>query len=111
MMLYIPPASEAPPLATPRPRLLSAFVSPVSAQDWYDNVYPSGKEFWTTRAWPSLEWQLVEMLLLARDGILHADHQIKRHGYRCVDERTSSRHHPSLAALDKGPFRPLILVF
>eukprot|EP00962_Isochrysis_galbana_P037780 scaffold13278_cov70-Isochrysis_galbana.AAC.1 len=51
-------------------------------QDWYDNVYPPGELFWTTVAWPSLEWQIVEMLLLARDNILHIDHQIKRHGIR-----------------------------
>lgn len=46
---------------------------------WYAAMGPSaGKAFWEKEAWRSLEWQLSELLLLARDSILHADHQLKR---------------------------------
>ena len=41
---------------------------------------PSGRDFWVKKAWRSLEWQLTELLLLARDSILHIDHQLKRKG-------------------------------
>jgi len=59
-------------------------VYPTSTTDeyWFSNVRPQGREFWTRVAWPSVEKAIVEVLLLAREQIIHADHKLKRHGVR-----------------------------
>ena len=49
---------------------------------WYDNVEPSGRRFWKEVAWANVERTLVEVMLLAREQLLHVDHKIKQAGLR-----------------------------
>lgn len=65
-----------------RAQLFKPYPAVTTNSYWYDNVYPSGKAFWTKKAWPSVERQLLELVLLARDNILHLDHELKGKGFR-----------------------------
>mmetsp|Transcript_49260 Transcript_49260/g.159228 ORF Transcript_49260/g.159228 Transcript_49260/m.159228 type:complete len:867 (-) Transcript_49260:102-2702(-) len=65
-----------------RANVLTPYPTRTNTQEWFDKVIPSGRDFWTQRAWPSVEWRVVELLVLARDAILHVDHQLKRNGLR-----------------------------
>jgi len=63
-----------------RAQVLRPYPTRTNNKQWYDAMDPRGEKFWTTVAWPSIEWIIVELLLLARDSVLHIDHQIKRKG-------------------------------
>ena len=60
--------------------IIQPYPHTTNGKFWYHSMSPPGRDFWVKKAWRSLEWQLTELLLLARDSILHIDHQLKRKG-------------------------------
>merc|ERR1719261_1185049 len=61
-----------------RADVLRPYPTRTDIADWYASVQPSGERFWKKTAWVSIEWKLVELMILARDSILHVDHTLKR---------------------------------
>ena len=49
---------------------------------WYNAITPPGEKHWREKVWPSIEWSVVELLLLAREAVLHIDHELKRKGFQ-----------------------------
>eukprot|EP00308_Calcidiscus_leptoporus_P026303 CAMPEP_0119366164 /NCGR_PEP_ID=MMETSP1334-20130426/13042_1 /TAXON_ID=127549 /ORGANISM="Calcidiscus leptoporus, Strain RCC1130" /LENGTH=131 /DNA_ID=CAMNT_0007382309 /DNA_START=12 /DNA_END=407 /DNA_ORIENTATION=+ len=60
-----------------RAEVLTPYPTRTNVQSWYGAMRPKGERFWKEVAWPSIEWKLVELLVLARDHVLHIDHAIK----------------------------------
>jgi len=66
----------------PMAKILDPYPQLTTTKYWYDNIHPKGEVFWKGTAWASLERALCELMLLARQAILHIDHTIKRRGLR-----------------------------
>mmetsp|Transcript_12533 Transcript_12533/g.26761 ORF Transcript_12533/g.26761 Transcript_12533/m.26761 type:complete len:801 (-) Transcript_12533:8-2410(-) len=63
-----------------RADVLRPYPTRTDVPEWWAAMDPVGEKFWKNVAWPSIEFKLVELMLLARDPILHIDHSIKRKG-------------------------------
>jgi len=82
-----PGTSECFYAKDPMVKILDPYPQRTDEPYWYQNLGPAiprgrGEAFWKTVVWPSVEHKLVEMMLLARDAILHIDHTIKRRSIR-----------------------------
>ena len=83
--------------------IIQPYPHTTNGKFWYHSMSPSGRDFWVKKAWRSLEWQLTELLLLARDSILHIDHQLKRKG---VSYKRVAPPHPTPSSAAR-PANPL----
>ena len=83
--------------------IIQPYPHTTNGKFWYHSMKPSGREFWVKKAWRSLEWQLTELLLLARESILHIDHQLKRKG---VSYKRVAPPHPTPSSAAR-PANPL----
>ena len=66
----------------PLVRIIDPYPKSTTDAYWYNSVEPRGKEFWQKVVWTSVERKITELLLNAREGVLHIDHQLKRAGHR-----------------------------
>jgi len=80
--VLFPGTSECYFSKNPLAEILKPYPQRTDEAFWYENMDPVGESFWRNRAWPTVEHRLSELMLLARDAILHIDHQIKRKGLR-----------------------------
>ena len=78
--VLLPGTTECFSSSAKQVNIIQPYPHTTNGKFWYHSMSPTGRDFWVKRAWRSLEWQLVELLLLARDPILHIDHQLKRKG-------------------------------
>jgi hypothetical protein len=78
--VLLPGTTECFTSKAPQVNVITPYPHYTNDGAWYAAMQPAGKDFWKKKAWRSLEWQLTELLLLARDSILHIDHQLKRKG-------------------------------
>ena len=73
----------------PLVRIIDPYPKSTTDAYWYNSVEPRGKEFWQKVVWTSVERKITELLLNAREGVLHIDHQLKRAGHRYAAPRNS----------------------
>jgi len=80
MHLLFPGTSAC--FSDPRAEVLEPYPTRTDVDSWYGAVQPAGERFWTSVVWPSVEWVLVELMVLARSRVLHIDHALKRKSFR-----------------------------
>ena len=80
--VLFPGTAECYYSSDPLVRIIDPYPKSTTDAYWYNSVEPRGKEFWQKVVWTSVERKITELLLNAREGVLHIDHQLKRAGHR-----------------------------
>ena len=87
--VLFPGTAECYYSSDPLVRIIDPYPKSTTDAYWYNSVEPRGKEFWQKVVWTSVERKITELLLNAREGVLHIDHQLKRAGHRHAAPRNS----------------------
>ena len=87
--VLFPGTAECYYSSDPLVRIIDPYPKSTTDAYWYNSVEPRGKEFWQKVVWTSVERKITELLLNAREGVLHIDHHLKRAGHRHAAPRNS----------------------